>query len=190
MQTKQIDVQIEKAASPDYDAAFIMSSTAIDRDKDTFTAESLEAVAKSTKKLIALWQHSPEHPVGYWSDISFDGKRLKGYIKFATTRLAEMVKQLINDGVPLAASVGFRATKSSPNDHGGQKFEAVDLFETSIVSTPANAQAIQVAKSLGLSETDLFPSVQEKDSTGDSAIHPSVLSAKRAIIAVNRITRN
>ena len=201
LQTKSFHAEIEKAASTDYDAAFIMSATAKDRDDDTFAAEALQAVADKTKKLIALWQHKSDQPIGYWEKVTFDGKKLKGYIKFASTRLADLAKQLINDDVPLGASIGFRVHDYDENKHGGLHFKEVDLFECSIVSVPAHQQAYQVAKNLGFDPDDaksLFGDQKAEDISGDSAStdsdpvtpNPTIKRAKLAILAANRLMRD
>ena len=192
--SKQISAQIIKSdiKSDDYDAAFIMSSVNKDRDDDTFSAKALEAVAKSTKPLIALWQHKQDQPIGVWSNLSFDGNKLKGYIKISSTNLGKMIKQLLADGVPLASSVGFRVLEGEPNKYGGYEFKKVDMFECSVVSTPANPQALQVAKSYGFGQeifSEASKSSVENVSSASVAKSEILKNAKLAVLAANKLNR-
>lgn len=112
METKHLPITIEKSAAADFDARFIMSASSPDRVKDTISPAAYKALKVS--KLIALWQHDPDQPVGFWANIKADGDRLVGDLKLAGTNLGKMIKQLIEDGVPLGASIGFRG-KGEPN---------------------------------------------------------------------------
>lgn len=150
MTVKNFPVQIEKSTDPAFDARFVMSAATPDRVKDTIEPSAYKSAAK-IDKLIALWQHDPDRPIGFWTNLKADGDRLVGYIKLASTNLAQMVKQLIDDGVPLSSSIGFRG-KAKPNDHGGLHFKEIELLECSIVSVPAHPLAVQIAKSFGFDE--------------------------------------
>ncbi len=147
---KHFAVTVEKSADPAFDARFVMSASTPDRVKDTIDPVAYKSAAK-IDKLIALWQHDPDRPIGFWTNLKADGDRLVGHIKLASTNLAQMVKQLIEDGVPLASSIGFRG-KAKPNDHGGLHFKEIELLECSIVSVPAHPLAVQIAKSFGFDE--------------------------------------
>jgi HK97 family phage prohead protease len=161
MHSKHLPVTIEKAdKSTGYDARFVMSAATPDRVRDTIEPSAYKSAAR-VDKLIALWGHDPDRPIGFWTDLKADGDRLTGYIKLAGTNLAQMVKQLIEDGVPLASSIGFRG-KGEPNKEGGIHFKSLELLECSIVSVPAHPRAQQIAKSFGLSSViDGEPSLAE-----------------------------
>ena len=145
--SKSFDVEIQKAATSEYDARFIMSATSPDRVKDTIDADAY--APNLGKKLIALYQHDPDRPIGYWNNLRVEAGKLIGDLKVASTNLGLMVKQLIADDVPLGASIGFRG-KGEQNKIGGVHFKEIELFECSVVSIPAHPRAMQIAKSFGI----------------------------------------
>lgn len=146
--------EIVKAAAGEgegFDAKFVMSAATPDRMSDTINPDTYETAARK-KKLIALWQHDKTSPIGYWSNLARVGDTLTGFLKLADVPLGFTVKQLIADGVPLAASIGFRG-RAEPNKKGGYHFEEIDLMECSVVSTPAHQRAVMVAmKSFNVDE--------------------------------------
>lgn len=148
MDTKQLAVTIEKSASSEFDARFIMSAATPDRVKDTIDVKAYNSATK-IDKLIALFNHDPNQVAGYWTGIKAAGDTLSGSIKFASTSLGQMLKTLIDEGVPMGASIGFRG-KGEPNKQGGIHFKEIELLETSIVSTPCHPRAMQIAKSFGI----------------------------------------
>ena len=145
---KSYAVDITKAADPRYDASFVMSASAPDRVKDTIEPAAYDKAVSYSKKLIALWQHDSNNPIGYWENLRHASGQLVGDIKFASTQMAKMAKTLLKDGVPLGASIGFRG-KGEPNKAGGIHFKVIELMECSIVSVPCHPQAMQIAKQFG-----------------------------------------
>jgi HK97 family phage major capsid protein len=145
--TKELSLTLEKATRAGFDARFVLSSTALDRDKDTIDPAAY--APNLGKRLIALWQHKRDSPVGFWENLKVEAGDLIGDIKFSGIALGQMVKQLVAEGVPLMASIGFRG-KGVENDAGGIHFTALDIFETSIVSVGAQQRAVQIAKHFGI----------------------------------------
>ena len=184
MQTKHLPVLVEKSDASGYDARFVMSASAPDRVRDTIEPSAYKTAAR-VDKLIALWQHNPDQPCGYWSNLKADGDRLTGYLKVSGTNLGQMIKQLIADGVPLAASIGFRGRGES-NKAGGTNFTSIELMECSIVSIPAQPLAQQIAKSFGLSSV-----IDGQPDTAQSGITPNetVARARQAILLANKELR-
>lgn len=156
--TSEFHVTIEKAApGVEHDARFVMSASSPDRVKDTI--DSAAYLPHVGKKLIALWQHNSDQPIGFWKVAASEGGKLIGNLKFATTQLAQMVKTLVQDGVPLGASIGFRGT-GSENDKGGVHFKTLDLLECSVVSVPCHPEAIMIGKKFGIDITKLSDAEQ------------------------------
>lgn len=188
MIVKSLPVTIEKSSNAEFDARFVMSASTPDRVKDTIEPSAYKSATK-IDKLIALWQHDPDRPIGYWTDLKADADRLTGYIKFASTNLAQMAKQLIDDGVPLAASIGFRG-KGELNKDGGIHFKSIELLECSVVSVPAHPRAQQIAKSFGFEPETLVSVNEDEKPTANSGASPEVLiRAKAAILTANRAIR-
>lgn len=151
MPQKHLDLKLQKAANG-YDAQFVVSSTSPDRVGDTFTKAALQKLSR-IPKLIALWQHKADQPCGYWERFSAKGDTLVANLKLADTNLGRMIRSLLDSGVPLGASVGFITKDAEPNKSGGIEIRDIDLMEISVVSTPANPQAVLLAKSFGFDES-------------------------------------
>lgn len=183
MLTKQFPVDIQKSDTEEFDAKFVMSAASPDRLKDTIDPAAYIPATK-LKSLIALWQHDSDKPIGFWKNLEIKGDKLVGHIKFASTNLAQMVKTLISDSVPLAASIGFRG-KGEPNKVGGIHFKEMELLECSIVSVPAHPRAQQIAKSFGV---DLVKG-DDTESAAVSGHEDVVKRAAKAIINANRTLR-
>ena len=154
---KSLNVELQKGVDGNYDAKFVVSSTAPDRMGDTFSKESLQKLT-STNKLVALWQHNSNQPCGYWENFKMVGNKLVASLKLADTNLGKMIRSLLDSDVPLASSVGFRIVDAVENSTNGLKFLDVDLMEISVVSTPANPQAVLLAKSYGFDDSIFTPS--------------------------------
>lgn len=175
MQHKSLDVTIEKAKTPDYDARFVMSAASPDRVKDTIDPEAYKHALG--KKLIALWQHDRDQPFGFWHNLRIEAGKLIGDLKASSTNLGQMIKQLIADDVPLGASIGFRG-RGEPNKIGGIHFTEMEILECSVVSVPAHPRAVQLAKQFNVTLTS-------KEDGGASAVSGvSVAARKRAVNAI------
>lgn len=170
-------VQVTKADASEFDARFVMSAATLDRVNDTIDPAAYDKAAAKHEKLIALFNHHPDKIAGFWTDLKRKGDTLTGYIRFASTSLGQMLKTLVDDGVPLGASIGFRGN-GEPNKQGGIHFKDIDLMETSIVSVPAHPRAVQIAKSFGI---NLDVDVQAKSRRSDNAI----THARRALAKAN-----
>ena len=187
MTTKHMPVQITKSATDEYDARFVMSAATPDRVQDTIAPKAYEA--NVGKKIISLWQHDPDRPVGYWENVKMVGDKLVGDLKLSSTNLGLMIKQLIADDVPLGASIGFRGA-GTQNKNGGVHFTKVDIFETSVVSIPAHPRAMQIAKSFGMEEF-LTPLSSGIDDAAASGKHMDEIlqKSRSATLAANKILR-
>jgi HK97 family phage prohead protease len=185
MRNKQFAVTVEKLAQTgDYDARFIMSSSSPDRDRDVITPQALRQVQDT--KLIALWQHNPSNPIGFWENLRLEAGKLIGDLKVASTELGMMVKQLLAENVPLAASIGFMGA-GPPNKAGGIDFHEIELMECSLVSVPSNRDAQRIAKQFG------FDLSREGEPLGKSAHQPAsqdaISRARRAVMNANLTMR-
>lgn len=106
-------------------------------------ADSLAAHKRQGTKPLMLWQHNPDEPIGVWSEISDDGKGLwvKGQLLKGVRRADEALIMLKASAIQ-GLSIGYREVDVTPADKGDpRKLIKLDLFETSIVSFPANRQS-------------------------------------------------
>ena len=183
---KQISTIIEK--SSDDQIHFIMSASSVDRDGDTIDVKAYDSATK-IDKLPALFNHDPGKPFGFWKDIRIVADTLKGTLVTASTNLGKMIKQLIDDGVPLSSSIGFRG-KGNPNKKGGIHFTELELLECSVVSIPAHPRAVQVAKSHDLTEyIDQQSSLADVDTSASALVDNLLTRAKATILSANKTLR-
>ena len=182
---------IEKSADSGVDAKFVMNEETPDRVGDIIEVKGW-VLDQFVKNPIALWMHDHEKPIGTWEDVHVKGKQLIGSLKLGTTNLARMAKQLIDDGILKAVSVGFRPLDYKPIDKddpwGAWHIKSALLLETSLVSVPAHPNALRISKELGLdrderelvfgatsSAMQIDPTIREK------ATHPSVIRATKIL---------
>jgi HK97 family phage prohead protease len=104
---------------------------------------------------IILAQHNPEQPIGVWPQIEIRNGRLKALGEFAPEGVSELTDEycaLAKAGVINAVSVGFISLAREPLREGGWRFMQLELIELSLVSVPANPNALIVERSLGQRE--------------------------------------
>jgi uncharacterized protein len=88
-----------------------------------------------------LWQHNMAEPIGAWDEVREDDRGLfvRGRIAVKSTRgrdAHELVKAGAFDGL----SIGFRAADYEM-ERNNRVLKAIDLYEVSLVTMPANALA-------------------------------------------------
>ena len=142
---------------------FVMSSAAEDRMKDVIEPDGFN-IAAFKRNPIALWNHNSSEPIGVWENVRVEAKGLVGRLKMAaagTSELIDTLRSLVEQRVLRAVSVGFRPLEmeeikdKSGSWTGGYRFMKADLLETSLVSVPANPEALSLAKSLGVHGAEL-----------------------------------
>jgi len=141
--------------------SYVLSDATVDRMGDVIEPSGwmLDAFRANP---IALFNHSPNQPIGKWANIRVQDDRLVADYEPAakgTSQRTDEINSLIEQDILRAASVGFRGIESEPLDSkrpgGGIRYTRQELLETSIVSVPANPAALQLAKSLGISDDTL-----------------------------------
>lgn len=111
--------------------------------------------AKGTMPAL-LWQHNPGEPIGVWTEMAEDetGLLCKGQLVLETQRGAE-AHALLKAKALSGLSIGFvPVTETYDKDANVVRLNAVDLWECSVVTFPANQAAqITVVKSSTLPNT-------------------------------------
>jgi len=92
-----------------------------------------------------LWQHDHKEPIGVWSEMFEDdyGLKLKGTIALNTTKGRD-VYELLKMGAVKGLSIGYSIAEGGEEydeKAGVWRLSDVNLWETSIVTFPANAEA-------------------------------------------------
>ncbi|UPK03113.1 phage major capsid protein [Bradyrhizobium sp. 170] len=108
------------------------------------------------KNPIALFGHKSDFPIGRWKNLRVEDKQLLGELELApegTSDRIDEIRRLVEADILRAVSVGFRPLESKPRKETdyGVFFTQAELVETSLVSVPANPNALAVAKSLKIS---------------------------------------
>jgi HK97 family phage major capsid protein/HK97 family phage prohead protease len=138
---------------------FVASTEAVDRYGDIIVADGWD-LRNFKKNPIALWQHNASQPIGNWEDVRVEDGALiarLNMVKPGVSVIADMLRGMIEQRVLRAVSVGFMPLKAEPimdakgNPTGGLRFLKSELLEISVVSVPANPEALSVARTLGAS---------------------------------------
>jgi HK97 family phage prohead protease len=133
---------------------FVMSDETPDRMDDIIMSDGWD-LENFKRNPIALFGHKSDFPIGKWANIRVENKQLKGKLVMApegTSERIDEIRKLIDAGILQAVSVGFRPKEhtqlDSKNPFSGLRFTKQELVETSLVSVPANPNALAIAKSL------------------------------------------
>jgi HK97 family phage prohead protease len=143
---------------------FTISSGAIDREQDTIALAGWD-LRNFLRNPVVLWGHDASClPIGRAVDVAIEGDALKASIEFIPPDtperggFAEAVYRLARGGFIAATSVGFRPIKwgyTSDPARGaddwfpGIDFEQQELVELSVVTVPANPDALMEAPEPG-----------------------------------------
>lgn len=141
---------------------FVLSDETPDRMGDVIMANGWE-LKDFQKNPIALFNHKADWPIGTWKNLRVENSSLRGSLKLApegTSPRIDEIRRLIDAGVLKAVSVGFRSIASEPRKSPdakwlGETFTKTELVETSLVSVPANPNALAIAKAMQISPTTI-----------------------------------
>jgi len=131
---------------------FIMSTASVDRMGDIVRQDwDLKEFGRNP---VALFNHSANMVIGTWDNVRVESGRLVGQLRLAqkgTSRIVDEIRSLLEQRILKAVSVGFTSTKATPinpkKPYHGQHLSGNSLLECSLVSVPANSEAL-LAKSL------------------------------------------
>lgn len=155
-------VTLKATAAPavgDDPLLYVMSDESVDRYGDVIEARGWD-LSHFRNNPVALFGHDAKFIVGHWRDVRVEGRKLLGRLELmdaVSDRLRE-IHAAVKAGVLRAVSVGFHAKGAEPiksadgKPTGGLRFTKSELVECSLVAVPANPNALQVARSLSLSD--------------------------------------
>jgi len=152
---------------------FVLSDATPDRYGDVIVADGWE-LRHFKRNPIALFNHNTDFPVGSWSNLRVQDGALRGHLKLApegTSPRIDEIRKLVDAGILRAVSVGFVPIESkrreTKNGQAGELFLKSELVETSLVSVPANPNALAVARALHISdETKRMVFAEDGDKIG------------------------
>jgi HK97 family phage major capsid protein/HK97 family phage prohead protease len=152
---------IARAPGPD-PLDYVMSDETVDRLGDVIRSDGW-SLDNFRRNPVALFGHDSQFIIGRWDGVRIENKQLKGRLELldpVSDRMRE-VHAAVNAGVLRAVSVGFKPIEHEPLDSknndpwGPVRFLRQELVECSLVSVPANPNALQIAKGLNLSRDTL-----------------------------------
>jgi HK97 family phage major capsid protein/HK97 family phage prohead protease len=149
---------------------FVLSDATKDRMGDVIDPKGW-VLDNFKQNPMALFNHNSGFPIGHWEDVKIQGGRLIGKLKLAARGTSDRIDEIISlveQGILRAVSVGFAPIERKPLEDGGIRFTKQELLETSLVSIPANPAAVQLAKSLHVSDATMAE-VFGKHATADFA---------------------
>jgi HK97 family phage prohead protease len=134
---------------------FIISTASVDRYGDTIALDGWK-LANFRKNPVVLWMHDNSMlPVGKASNVRIEDGALKSRVEFTPAgqvKYNDIVFEMLKSGFLSATSVGFIPLKynfvDDPTRRFGMDFLEQELLEFSIVTVPANAEALIEGRSL------------------------------------------
>src|SRR6185436_7769446 len=132
---------------------YVMSDATVDRMGDVLEPAGWR-LDNFRKNPIALFGHKGDFPIGRWRDVGVKNGQLTGRLELlepVSYRLRE-IHAAVAAGVLRAVSVGFHPRRAEPRKGAdGIRYTEQDLVECSLVSVPANPNALAIVKALNLS---------------------------------------
>jgi len=152
-----------KAVGDDRTATFIASDDSVDRYGDVIEANGWDTSQFKSNPQFLFGHDSRSFPIGKVLRTWVDGNKFMAKVTFLPKGMDEFADKafaMLKAGFLNAVSVGFQPKKQEPiyDDDGhwkGTHFIEQSLLELSLVPIPANANAVQVARSLHFSTKDL-----------------------------------
>src|SRR5215475_230115 len=166
---------VHKMHEGDGGMEFILSDATPDRFGDIVVPHGWQ-FANFMRNPIALFNHDSSFPIGKWKNVRVEDEALRGDLVLApsgTSARIDELRRLIDAGILRAVSVGFKPIESKPreNQERGILYNKCELVETSLVSIPANPNALAIAKGLRISPDTqrlVFGEHADKKTTGES----------------------
>lgn len=193
MSNKVVYKTAELKAVSDGQYQFVASDESTDRMGDIIRVAGWQ-LANYKRNPIVLFQHQSSNPVGISTKVWVEGKALMSRIKLAaegTSPFIDTLSKLLSQGIIKAVSVGFAPTadpayiRDAKTDQiTGLEFTSQELLEISLVSVPANPNALTLAKSLHIPDLHLqrvfAPAIK------DASVHMAQQKAALEIIQLAR----
>lgn len=155
---------------------FVMSDGSIDRMGDVIDPGGWQLDRIKSDPPV-LFNHDRDQIVGRWTEIRVKDGKLIGkivWVKSDKWPMAQYIRDLVNEGILRTVSVGFQPIESEPLEksapHKGKRFKKSILLECSLVSVPANPNALAVAKDL---PRELIAEIFRKPATEDLIRSPA-----------------
>jgi HK97 family phage prohead protease len=133
---------------------FVLSDGTLDRMGDVIEPAGWQLDQIKSDPPV-LFNHNRDQVVGRWTDIRVKDGKLLGrivWVKSDKWPMAQYIRDLVREKILRTVSVGFQPvareplTKDADKHHGPFRFTRQMLLEASLVSVPANPNALALAK--------------------------------------------
>jgi len=121
----------------------VATSNIPDRLGDVVNVKGVLNLEEYLSNPVLLWMHDMREPIGKVVDAKILEDRIEVSFKFASTPKAQEIKQLVDEGVVNALSIGF-IPKKTRREGEHLVYDQWLWVETSLVTIPANPQALIV----------------------------------------------
>jgi HK97 family phage prohead protease len=172
----------EGANAPEPDIIVTLSAEIMDRDGEVVDIDGLD-LSNYKKNPVLLDAHNMYGSVidtvlgrlENLKKVTEDGiKKCKATLVFANTPRAQLAKMLVMDGYVKTVSIGFGVKGYDPD---GNRITKSELYETSLVSVPANVGAM-IGKSLkGMEDNEIVKKLRNY-----AEIHPKIKEYRRLFL--------
>lgn len=181
---------VAKAAGEDV-LEYVLSDNTKDRYGDVIDAKGWD-LKNFNLNPIALFNHDKDFVIGKWSNVRIEGNRLIGQLNLAeentSDRIGELVR-LVRQGVLRAVSVGFKPIEVERKPGAdGLVFIKQELLETSLVSVPANPNAVQIARSLNISDDTIRLAFGRSADQGLAVMRRGLSGGSASNISLRKLT--
>lgn len=157
----QREAILQKAADKPNTYRFLASSEKEDSYGDVVSQKGIDLTRFKSNPII-LYQHNADEPIGRAVSTKLGDKGLEVDIELAPQGISEKIdtiRGLIEAKILKAVSIGFSPIEYEPirdkdNQFTGYKFIKSLLHEISVVSIPANDEALAIAKSFHLPQRE------------------------------------
>ena len=153
---KQFDVEVGEIK------AYVTTFGNEDLVGDVIGTKALDGFVERFNKqdrgsLPMLWEHNRQDIIGEWTEFAIDEKGVIGTGQlYKGVSKADDVRVYLEKGAVGSVSIGFTSRDYDVlEETGGRKFNEIELFETSIVISPANPQAQIVSAKTDEGEIDI-----------------------------------
>lgn len=156
----------------------------LDHVGDVVVSGAFDRTLRERKSRPLLWAHDTHEPIGVEKSLVSDERGLLGTWELAKTTRGTDAHALLKLGAVNRMSMGFIPLDVEYDDMGIRKLLAIDLLESSLVSIPANEQAVVVRVKADLPFDQLLQRAVEHLKLGVAeaeALHARRVSDKREL---------
>jgi len=146
---KFFTVEVKAEEKDDRTLTFVISTGNVDRDGDIIDVKGWD-FANWLKNPVVLWGHDYSGlPIAEGKRVWIENEKIYATAKFIEPEInpqADMIYKMLLKGYLRTVSVGFNPTEYKWREDGeGLYFEKQELLEFSVVTVPANPEALLVA---------------------------------------------